>query len=299
MAGPSNRLSKKIEESKNIINKAIEEYNPSSVFGFFSGGHDSLVSSHIIAQHPRFTGLVHINTGIGIPETREFVRNTAKKWGVKLFEYKADEYVRKDGTSDPQKYEDIIKEYGFPGPKQHRNMYIRLKEKPLYMLAREHKKEWQGRNKYFDKLIYVTGVRSSESVRRMGTTQIIKTHGCMVWVAPIISWEKRDINEYIDVFELERNEVVKKLCMSGECLCGAFATKDELELISIFYPDTAEYILSLQKEVEKIRDTKNKWGWGIFNEYEPSKGKKVYKEDEHIMMCQSCEKRLEINRREK
>lgn len=51
------------------------DYEPSAVYGLFSGGHDSLCSTHIASTMPNFKGVVHANTGIGIEETREFVRD--------------------------------------------------------------------------------------------------------------------------------------------------------------------------------------------------------------------------------
>ena len=69
-----------------LIDRIVEEHAPVAVFALFSGGHDSLVNTHLTAQHPRFAGVVHLNTGIGIEETREFVRETCQEWGWPLIE---------------------------------------------------------------------------------------------------------------------------------------------------------------------------------------------------------------------
>ena len=37
-----------------VIDQAVAEHKPSHVFALFSGGHDSLTSTHIAAQHPSF-----------------------------------------------------------------------------------------------------------------------------------------------------------------------------------------------------------------------------------------------------
>ena len=134
-----------------IIQEAVEQYNPSHVFGLFSGGHDSLCACHIASQHPRFDGCIHINTGIGVKETREFVRGICQQYGWPLKEY-----------HPPDSFEDIVTEHGFPGPGQHATMYIRLKERALRQIMREHGKRSR-------KILFVTGVRRQESVRRMGT----------------------------------------------------------------------------------------------------------------------------------
>ena len=60
-----------------LLDVAIRRYKPVAVFGMFSGGHDSICAVHMAAQRPEFTAAVHINTGIGIEQTREFVRRRA------------------------------------------------------------------------------------------------------------------------------------------------------------------------------------------------------------------------------
>src|SRR4249920_2790823 len=93
---------------------AILEHRPSHVFALFSGGHDSLCSTHLASQWPEFTAAVHVNTGIGIQETRTFVRDTCREHGWPLLEY----------HPDAKTYEDLVREKGMPrGPKSHNTMY--------------------------------------------------------------------------------------------------------------------------------------------------------------------------------
>ena len=92
-----------------LIEQACENYKPSHVFAMFSGGHDSLVATLIASKHPRFSGAVHINTGIGIEQTRKFVRQTCDKRGWPLIEIRAKEDCGQD-------YERIVMDNGFPGP---------------------------------------------------------------------------------------------------------------------------------------------------------------------------------------
>ncbi|MEO2090883.1 MAG: hypothetical protein ABGY75_15495, partial [Gemmataceae bacterium] len=67
-----------------------------------------------------------------------------------------------------------------------------------------------------------------------------------VWVAPLLNWSHEDKHAYLDAHLLPRNPVVEKLCMSGECLCGAFARKGELDEIAFWYPETAARIRALE-----------------------------------------------------
>ncbi len=226
-------------EPQGIIQQAVDRYNPSHVFGLFSGGHDSLCSTHIASQHPRFDGCIHINTGIGIEETREFVRDTCAKYGWSLKEY-----------HPPESFEDMVIEHGFPGPGQHNTMYIRLKERALRQVMRDHGLRSR-------KIMFITGVRRQESIRRMGTIQGAITEGPSpsgraIWVAPIIAWGATEKNSYIQANKLPRNPVVELLCMSGECLCGAFATPNELDMIRDYYPEAAQEIDRISEKVQRV-----------------------------------------------
>ncbi len=44
--------------------------------------------------------------------------------------------------------------------------------------------------------------------------------------------------------------MVDTICMSGECLCGAFAKKEELFDLELNFPETAAIIKDLQREAE-------------------------------------------------
>lgn len=235
----------RIESAQGILQRAIDEHEPSHVFAMFSGGHDSLCAVHVTAQHPRFTAAVHINTGIGIEKTREFVRETCRRNGWRLLEYHPPK------GSD---YRSLVLRWGFPGPAGHRLMYNRLKERAIAQLVREHKEH---RN---DRIVLATGLRRSESARRMGYSDPVQRQGARVWVNPIFYWTESDKNEYMEHHGLQRNEVTDMLHMSGECLCGAFARPGELDEIEFFFPETAAYIRELEREVEVAGIPACRWG---------------------------------------
>ena len=257
----------RVKSALAIIDHAVAEFSPSHIFGMFSGGHDSLCATHIASLHPKFSGAVHINTTIGIEETREFVRETAKVLGWPLTEY-----------VPPVSYRDIILRDGFPGPGAHRYMYIRLKERCMDRLIREHK------TKHNDRILLVTGVRLQESKRRMGHVEAIKREKCRVWTAPILDWSADDKLEHIAEYNLPQNTVVKTMCMSGECLCGAFAEPDELEQIKTFYPKTAAVIEGLQFEAARA---------GVHAKWGKRPPRKADARQIDMAMCWSCEAKKE------
>ena len=211
------------------LDAAISEHNPSHVFALFSGGHDSLSSTAVAAKHPRFNAAVHINTGVGISQTREFVRDTCHANGWPLLEYEPDRKT----------YRDLVAEKGMPGgPKAHNAMYYYLKQRQVRRLVREHKRD---RN---DRIVLVTGIRRAESERRMAAVMSVPCHriGAQVWVNPILDWTKLDCGRFIEQEGLARNAVVDLLHRSGECLCGALAHHSEMALIEEWFPQEAEVL---------------------------------------------------------
>lgn len=238
-------IHEKAEQSRALLQSAIEEYSPEAVCGLFSGGNDSTVVMHVV--RPLLTHVVHVNTGIGIEQTRQFVRDQAVEMGLPLIE----EYPPEGCT-----YEDTIMRWGFPGPAGHRVVYNRLKERAL----RKVRKRFitNGRKQ---RVIFASGIRRHESQRRMPLNKPIERVGSIVWVNPLFEWNSDDMADYRKVFtDVPRNEVADNLHMSGECLCGAFARPGELDEIEFFYPETAAHIRELEKMVEAAGHKACKWG---------------------------------------
>ena len=104
------------------------------VYALVSGGHDSLTAMHIVYQSSLpLDGIIHIRTGIGIPETRKFVRERADELGLEYHEVgaKHDEPgYHSEHRRVHEEYEELVKQFGFPGPGAHKWMYVNLKENP-------------------------------------------------------------------------------------------------------------------------------------------------------------------------
>lgn len=254
-----------IQISKKIIDLADETYpNTVARFSLLSGGNDSVAAFYVVKDH--IDHVIHINTGIGIEETRKFVRNLCKINDKNLIE---------KFPSAGNTYEEIVMEYGFPGPSLHYLMYNRLKQRALREVRRDYVKRIKK-----DVIQFYTGVRYAESTRRKKTTDDIVKEGSTVWVAPIAHWSNKNIAEYKKRYNLPINEVSVNLHMSGECLCGAFAKPGELEQIRFFYPETAEYIDSLQEMVKDSGIERCVWG-------NKEKDKKRIKKSG--ILCTSCD----------
>lgn len=147
----------------------------------------------------------------------------------------------------------MVLDHGFPGPAQHPIMYRNLKERGIREICRRKQ------NNRGDKIMLLTGIREDESFIRSGyKNDVVKTVGRELWVNAIYHFTKSLKQEYIDHYELEVNTVSKLLGISGECLCGAFAGKSELDIVRIIEPETADYIEALQA---KVWDSGHHWLW--------------------------------------
>lgn len=259
------------ERGLELLDTVVAEHRPVRVFALFSGGHDSLVNTHLTAQHPAFSAVVHLNTGIGIEETREFVRQACRDQGWPLIERWPPRVT----------YEQMCLERGMPGgPKKHEITYHRLKGESLDLLVAESK---AGRS---DRVVLSTGIRQSESTRRMRLHPVpTRRDGAKVWANPIFDFSASDVNAYIEAHGLPRNPVVDKLHRSGECLCGALARPEEINEIAFWYPEVAARLHALEQQCHE-RGLPSRWG---------SKPSPLTNPDQPFLpLCASCPTRWEV-----
>jgi 3'-phosphoadenosine 5'-phosphosulfate sulfotransferase (PAPS reductase)/FAD synthetase len=214
----------------------------------FSGGNDSTTLAHIFRE--RATVAIHANTGIGIEQTRQFVRDTCASWDLPLIERKA--------PKPEDWYENLVIERGFPGPASHWKMFSRLKERALDA-ARYDIGVANSRTKA---ALWLAGRRRAESKRREDIP-LSEYDGSVIWASPLAHWTKLDLNTYRLMHpDVPRNEVSDLLHMSGECLCGAFAHPGELEEIAEFYPEVAAQIRELEEKVRAAGHQEELCVWG-------------------------------------
>jgi 3'-phosphoadenosine 5'-phosphosulfate sulfotransferase (PAPS reductase)/FAD synthetase len=242
----------------------------------FSGGNDSTFLFHLFKTVADYA--VHINTTIGIEETREFVRDTCRNNDVDLIEA-----LPPDGNT----YRDLILDMGFPGPNAHHLMYQRLKERCLDTVRKQFIT-----NKHRHRVIYLSGRRRSESHRR-AVAPFFDKDGSAVWCAPILNWTKHDITTYKKLYGgIPVNPVTELIHMSGECLCGAFATAGEWEQLKMFFPQTAEMIHQLEHDVAEhadVADYRKQWGWGQYPQNHHRARAKRPQDNKIGPLCSSCE----------
>jgi 3'-phosphoadenosine 5'-phosphosulfate sulfotransferase (PAPS reductase)/FAD synthetase len=233
----------------------------------FSGGNDSTVLGHIFKDVA--THAVHVRTGIGIEETTQFVRDVTASWNLPLL------------VRDPppgSTYEELVTEFGFPGPGFHYKMFQRLKERALRRVRKEL--VTNGRKQ---RVIFIAGRRRAESERRKDIP-LLEHEDSIIWASPLALWTKLDMITYrLMRGDVPTNQVSELIGMSGECLCGSFAKPGELEAVGAHFPAIQAHIQRLQDKLTAAGFTwpLNVWGHG---QRVPSQGSS----DEVGKFCTSC-----------
>ena len=208
-----------------------------------SGGNDSTTLAHMFRESA--THAIHANTGIGIAQTHEFVRQTCAGWGLDLIE------------THGESYRDLVLDRGFPGPAMHWKMYTRLKERAIDEARRQ-----LGVARSKTKCVALIAGRRREESRRRAAVPLWERDGSAIWVSPIAMWTKLDLNTYREMHSVPRNEVADLIHMSGECLCGAFAKKGELEEIGFWFPEVRSQIEALEADVRAAGHPEPRCRWG-------------------------------------
>ncbi|GDY76185.1 hypothetical protein SAV31267_056700 [Streptomyces avermitilis] len=244
-------LDEAIARSFAIYDRVLAVFPVVATVGLFSGGNDSVVVNHLFRH--RVDAIAHVNTGTGIPETTQHVRDVVAAWGLRLHELHPRHSYRDLvlGNVLATRGKNIGRPVwkGFPGPAGHSVMYRRLKDEPLQRLRGQIiGKRGRSRN-----VVYLGGMRWAETDRRFRNAEEVDREGALIWVSPIVHWTDAHMREYrarhrctlphehaehhlCTPDALPLNEVTVHLHMSGECLCGAFARPGELDEIEYFYP---------------------------------------------------------------
>jgi 3'-phosphoadenosine 5'-phosphosulfate sulfotransferase (PAPS reductase)/FAD synthetase len=268
-----------MKDPKEIIKKAIEMYDPIHALLLFSGGHDSLCSTHvsagILSEMPLSFSVYHGDTTIAIKETQDYVRQVCQDQGWPLI------VARPPKESDY--YEQIIKEHGFPGPGlgAHQFMYRRLKERALkHTVTHVIKSKPQAR----ENVLLISGIRKFESKIRMGYTHVVRKEDSRIWCNPLFWWTKKACENYMKANNLPRNKVKDDIGISGECLCGCFSDKGEYDRLCQKYPLAAE-------EIDRLHDIAVEHGHPWFWTQGPTEWKKMYPKGQlELGMCVRCHK---------
>lgn len=269
-----------LEKGKAIILEAIEEHRPVAIVAAFSGGNDSIVSTHFACKEFGATA-IHADTLVGCAATRDHVDAVCDKLKCPLIAAKAHAtgrpkpYPKSLWVLGETAYEEFTRNFGFAGRAQHHRMYQRLKERPLRRMLR------QMQSKRGQRILIISGIRHDESAVRAGYKRAIQRQGSEVWVNPFYYQTAADFECYRQEFGLPRNPVKDRIGLSGECLCGAFASRGEREAVRAVDPVLSAYLDKLESEVVE----RFPWSWGT----SPPKWFMDLKRDQGFLFDSHCD----------
>lgn len=260
-------------------------YQLAGVVGLCSGGNDSTVCCDIVRRMGLLTHLAHANTGVGVEDTRQYVRDLATGWQVPLLERRAHR---------PQdSYESLVMAHGFPGYGRHRIVQQKLKGHALE-LVRNELVAMPTRQR----VVFVAGRRRTESQQRTQVPELERI-GSVVWISPLVNFTKADLTTYrLRHPEVPRNEVADLLHMSAECLCGCYARPGEREEVGALYPRAFDLVADLEArlagpEGDHLPPHVKTWGWS--NDpavVKPPRANRRRKAKASAMdLCDACETR--------
>ena len=258
-----------IKQGRDIVMQAISTYHPIGMVAAFSGGNDSIVTTHFSATE-FFSRVIHCNTGIGLKQTTEHVRRVCERFGWDYVEEVAVPEGRTKSTTDEQlpidgwqdgltAYEEFVLNFGFPGPGQHPRMYQRLKERSIRRYVRRIK-DGTPRG---SKVLVISGIRNDESSIRAGYKRAVQQdpgNSAVIWANPFYWRSAEEFEIYRQEFGLPRNPVKDQIGISGECMCGAFRESDAERLaVRRVDPEFSEYLDRLEA---KVHERGFPWDWG-------------------------------------
>ena len=239
------------QEPNEILQEAIDDYNVDSFYVAYSGGKDSgIVLDYVAKNFPKqFKGALFCNTGIAVKECVNFVQENCKKNNYPLFEVKTESVLRKkDGKygekkGEPFSFENLVLQMGFPKQSIHDHVMGVLKHHPMRQFIKS-------RVKNGEKCGVVSGVRKKESIRRSRKTKkYIFAQDNAYFISPLFFKSDSWVFEYYIKNDIKRSPVYDTLHISGDCLCGCFAQKEELKLLEMFHPETFNEIKRIEKKL--------------------------------------------------
>lgn len=217
-----------------IISDLENVHGRTKFYSLFSGGKDSITTTHWLDSIGKLEAVVHIQTNIGLRMTTDFVKEFCEEQGWKLYVIE---------PSPKFTYASHVLQYGFPLAGFHRLIMGKLKYKTMRDFAltinrKEH--------------CLISGVRKFESTRRMGNYPYpIQSDGSLWFGCPMFYKSSEETYRYVIEHGLRISPAYKLgLGTSGECMCGSFANGNEKQVIREIDPKLANYIEWLEHGVQ-------------------------------------------------
>jgi len=255
-------------EPNEILDQAISE-GITDFYVAYSGGKDSGIAlDFMVKEFPQyFKGVVFVNTGIATQATVDFVEDYCKKRNYPLYHLHAEDVKRKivskhGKIGEPFDFEHLVLAYGFPKQALHT---VTMRWLKLFSI----RKFISERIALGENPAIVSGIRRNESARRkIKAKQYIYNDGKMWFISPLFYKSNDWVMRYFIENDIKRSPVYNTLHISGDCLCGSFAKREELKLLEMFHPEVFTEIKRLEKLLKEkgTPEAKENSVWGIHNQ---------------------------------
>ena len=250
-------------EPNDIFDIAIKDWNIDSFYVAYSGGKDSGITLDLCAkQYPnQFKGVVFVNTGIATNQTIDFVTSFCKEKKYPLFMLRPENVKRKKQDGLIYSYENLVLKWGFPTVTGHNITMRWLKYFPMRQFITD-------RIEMGEKPCLISGIRKKESQRRFNnknsSATAINQDGKLIFVKPLYFKDNNWVMKYFIENNIRRSPVYQTLHISGDCLCGAFAKREEAKLLQMFHPEVFNKIKHIEEKLKKLNNKySRKYGtWG-------------------------------------
>jgi 3'-phosphoadenosine 5'-phosphosulfate sulfotransferase (PAPS reductase)/FAD synthetase len=221
-----------MDDAISIIHKAIEKYEPRSIWVAYSGGRDSAIVLDIASKIFQHVNVMAIDTGLHADGWKDMVRDHVNNYNATL------EFASRFGWDW---YKTNVMEYGFGyTPMQHAVYYRMLKERAIQTHIQQHKQH------RFDRIMYLTGVRRHESPKRM-KSPLYTRKGARVTVNPIAKLDNEYSRRYHCLYlGWYSNPYYESVGSSGDCLCG-WTNKNSVNDIEKHHPCIGAKLKHLEK----------------------------------------------------
>jgi len=239
-----------LESSKEIIEKAIIDFQPKVNVLMLSGGDDSMAAMQVCKElDVKVDFIIHGNTRTGLEVTTDFARKVAEKSKIKYIEADAgDAYIK------------YVMRKGFFGVGENAHTFA------FHVLKAEHFRKAVSHNirqrKRNFPVLFINGARRLESANRMKTMvnpyKLDPSQKNNIWVNIINEWDNGDPVKYLEGCGVKRNPVSIALCRSGECMCGSMQSIENYAEAKAFSPKWGAQMDALRKKVTE----KFPWDWG-------------------------------------
>ncbi|KQC02066.1 hypothetical protein [Pedobacter sp. Hv1] len=269
-------LQDEIQQSFEILKKAMFMADPYAVCVLVTGGDDSLTALKIAMMFGvKIDYIIHGVTGTGLKDVRLFVNSLSDKHKIKLL------------TADAgSAFEDYVNRKGFfgVGHSAHSFSYHILKTNPFDRTISKYIRKGVSRRN----IILINGVRVEESENRADNygDNPFRWQGRNLWVNIAHWFTKKQCLELLSSENEQRSPVSIALGRSGECNCGTMQNEASRIACSEYDPEWGLWMKNLRKHIVQ------KFGFDIHQN--PNKktiaaiNKASEKINEFMPMCVGC-----------